>query len=369
MRRFVLLALVLAASTLACNLLGSDEPDPGQPADSDSSQPSESDSGQPDEQSAQDPESGQSSAGGPQFLDLDDPLTYTEPQELVNSYRIALSFAFEGTGADGTPVQGTVTADGERILEPLAMSMTFDGMDTASLSGELPFSFSLIDNTYHFSAPLFGCASIPAGQFEDPFSQLIDMGGFLSGSATRMRPDDVIDGIPVYGFSLDASNIEPGETEIAKFDSGAVYIAQDGGYLVRLEMSGRGTSEMLSGSPDAEGEITYDLNYFDFNQTFDIAPPEGCNAAASESEYPVTADAYQLSQALGITSFKSDLPFEEVIQFYKDEMAADGWALDEEFVSGPIALLSFTSDTGTVQITISFDEGTGTVDVGIIGLG
>ena len=195
------------------------------------------------------------------------------------------------------------------------------------------------------------------------------MGGFLSGSATRMRPDDVINGIPVYGFSLDASNIEPGETEIAQFDSGAVYIAQDGGYLVRLEMNGRGTSEMLSGKPDAEGEITYDLNYFDFNQTFDITPPEGCDVAASESEYPVTADAYQLSQALGITSYKSDLPFEEVIQFYRDEMAADGWALDEEFVSGPIALLSFTSDTGTVQITISLDEGTGTVDVGIIGLG
>ena len=260
-------------------------------------------------------------------------------------------------------------ADGERILDPLAMSMTFDGLDTASLSGELPFSFSLIDNTYHFSAPLFGCASIPAGEFEDPFSTLVDMGGFLMGRAMRMRPDEVINGVPVYGFSLDASNVEPGELDIAQFDSGAVYIAQDGGYLVRLEMNGRGTSEMLSGSPDAEGEIIYELNYSDFNYAFDIVPPEGCDEAASELEYPITADAYQLSQALGIISYKTGLPFEDVIQFYRDEMAADGWTLDEEFVTGPIALLSFTSDNGTVQVTLTLDEGTGTVDVGIIGIG
>jgi len=369
MHRLALLPFVLAASTMACSLLEADEPDPAPSSDSDSGQSAESDSSSPAEQPADDPSTGQSSAGGPEFLDLDDPLTYTEPQELLNSYRIALSFTFEGTGADGTPLQGAVTADGERVLEPLAMSMTFDGLDTANLSGELPFSFSLIDNTYHFSAPLFGCASIPAGEFEDPFSTLIDMGGFLSGSATRMRPDDVINGIPVYGFSLDASNLAPDELEIAQFDSGTAYIAQDGGYLVRLEMTGRGTSEMLSGSPETEGEISYELNYFDFNQAFDIAPPEDCDQATAEFDYPVTPDAYQLSTALGITSYKSDLPFEEVIQFYRDEMAADGWTLSEEFVTGPIAVLSFSSDTGSVQITLTHDEGSGTVDVGIFALG
>ena len=369
MHRLALLPFVLAASTMACSLLEADEPDSATSSDSDSSQPADSDSNSPAEQPADDQTGGQSSAGGPEFLDLDDPLTYTEPQELLNSYRIALSFTFEGTGADGTPLQGAVTADGERVLEPLAMSMTFDGLDTANLSGELPFSFSLIDNTYHFSAPLFGCASIPAGEFEDPFSTLIDMGGFLSGSATRMRPDDVINGIPVYGFSLDASNLAPDELEIAQFDSGTAYIAQDGGYLVRLEMTGRGTSEMLSGSPELEGDITYDLNYFDFNQTVEIKPPEGCTQDSSELEYPVTPDAYQLSSVLGITSYKTDLPLEDVIQFYRDEMPAAGWTLDEEFVSGPIALLSFTGDAGMVQVTLSFDEGTDTVDVGIIKLG
>jgi hypothetical protein len=134
-------------------------------------------------------------------------------------------------------------------------------------------------------------------------------------------------------------------------------------------MSGNGTSEMLSGSPDHEGEIMYDLNYFDFNQPFEITPPEGCDQDTAELEYPVTADAYQLSTTFGITSYKSDLPFEEVVQFYRDEMATAGWTLTEEFVSGPIALLSFSGDTGSVQITIALDEGSGTIDVGIIGLG
>jgi len=147
------------------------------------------------------------------------------------------------------------------------MNMTFDGIDNANMSGALPFSFSLIDNSYTFSAPLVGCASIPAGEIQDPFTLLIDAGGFLQGNASRMRPDDVINGIPAYGFSLDASNVEPGELDIAQFDSGSIYLAKDGGYLVRLEMNGRGTSEMLSGSPELEGEITYTLNYSDFNQS------------------------------------------------------------------------------------------------------
>ena len=369
MHRIALLPFAIAASTLACNLLRSDEPDSPPAAESDSGQPSESDSGQPADQPAEDPQTGPDSGGGPDFLDLDDPLTYQEPQELLTSYRIALSFSFAGTGADGSPVQGAVMADGERTLDPLAMSMTFDGLDNASLSGALPFSFSLIDNTYTFSAPLVGCASIPAGEFQDPFALLIDTGGFLLGNAPRMRPDDVINGVPVYGFSLDASNVEPGELEISQFDSGAVYIAKDGGYLVRLEMDGRGTSEMLSGSPDLEGEITYTLNYSDFNQSVDIKPPEGCAQDSSELEYPITPDAYQLSTVLGITSYKTDLSLEDVIQFYRDEMPAAGWTMDEEFVSGPIALLSFAGDAGTVQVTLSFDEGTGTVDVGIIKLG
>lgn len=163
--------------------------------------------------------------------------------------------------------------------------------------------------------------------------------------------------------------LAPDELEIAQFDSGTAYIAQDGGYLVRLEMTGRGTSEMLSGSPETEGEISYELNYFDFNQAFDITPPEDCDQATDELEYPVTDDAYQLSTTFGITSYKSDLPFEEVIQFYRDEMAADGWTLSEEFVTGPIAVLSFNSDTGSVQITLTHDEGSGTVDVGIFALG
>lgn len=369
MHRIALLPLALAASTLACNLLGSDEPDSPPAAESDSSQPVESDSGQSADQPADDPSAGQSSDGGPEFLDLDDPLTYEEPQELLSSYRIALSFAFEGVDADGSLVQGAVTAEGERRLDPLAMSMTFDGIDNASMSGALPFSFSLVDNSYTFSAPLVGCATIPAGEFQDPFALLIDAGGFLLGNASRMRPDEVINGIPTYGFSLDASNVEPGELDIAQFDSGSVYLAKDGEYLVRLEMNGRGISEMLSGSPDLEGEIAYTLNYSDFNQAVDIMPPEGCAQESSESKYPITADAYQVSQVFGITSYKTDLPLEDVIQFYRDEMATAGWTLAEEFVTGPVALLSFTSESGTVQITLTFDQGTGSVDVGVIDLG
>jgi len=109
MHRVAILPLALAASTLACSLLGSDEPDSPPAAESDSDQPSESDSGQPSDMLAEDPQTDLDSGGGPDFLDLDDPLTYEEHQDLLNGYRIALSFAFE---SDDGSVQGAVMADG-----------------------------------------------------------------------------------------------------------------------------------------------------------------------------------------------------------------------------------------------------------------
>ena len=363
MQRILLMALVLAAATLACNFLGSDTEQPAAP---EQDQPTELESEPSEEQAGEEQPSDADSGGGPEFIDFDDPQTYQEPWELISSYRIALRFAYEGVSSDGVPLSGIVEANGERTLDPLAMSMTFEGIDTASFTGELPFSFSLIGDTYTFSGPLFGCGTLPAGEFEDPFSLLLDLGGFLTGTAPRMFPDEVINGVPAYGFTLADTNVEAGELDVAEFESGAVYMAQEGGYILRLEINGSGTSEMLSGVPDQVGDITYELNYYDFDQPLDIVPPEGCAQDMAELTFPVTEDAYQLSQVLGITSYKTDLPLEEVIQFYRDEMAANGWTLVEEFIAGPVALLSFSSDSGAAQITISQDEASGTVDVGII---
>ncbi len=360
MKRITALLSMLAMSALACNLLSSTVEDLGATAEA-----AISDSDLVGEITGEMTQAAPEGLGGPESLDLDAPLTYNEPVDQIDSYRIAMELAFEAESGE----RGSVTGTGARTLDPLAMSMQFEAFDNAAQPGELPFAFSMTESTVTVSSPTLGCASLAAGDRQDPFTLLIDLGGFLTGQAQRVRPDQEVNGVPVYRFALDSSNVKPGELEIADLADGTIYIAKSGGYIVRMEMTGTGTSEMLSGDPDLNGQISYSLDYYDFNQPLEITPPEGCDQAAAEVNYPVTDDAYQLSSLLGIVSYKTNLPLEEVVQFYKDEMPAAGWTLDEEFSAGPLTLLSFSGASGSVQVTLSYDANSGTVDVGILELG
>ena len=366
--RGVVLAAALAIAGLACSLpslpslLGAEEPAAVE------GQPAEPAQVEPAEPPTEAPEAAVDSSGGPASLNLDDPAVYQEPIGLVDSYRVELSYTFNGTAADGSPVSGNVHGTGARTLQPEAMSMSFEGQGAEDLSAELPLKFSLIGGTYTIHAQDVGCATLPAGEFDDPFTILVDLGGFLTGQAARVRPDEEVNGVPVYRFALDNSNVEPSELEVEEITSGAIFVAKQGGYVVRLAMAARGTSEMLSGDPALVGDVNYLLSYFDFNQPVTIAPPEECasQAGGGTGEFPMVEDATDVFAMAGLMSYTSKLDFETVIQFYKDQMPQAGWTLAEEFVAGPLGLLTFTSGDRSAQVTVTYDQGSDQVSVAIL---
>ena len=363
--RGVVLAAALAIAGLACSLPSLPLLPGGEEPAAVEVQPAEPVQVQP---ATEEPEAPTASSGGPESLNLDDPAVYQEPIGQVDSYRVELTYTFNGTAADGSPVSGNVSGTGARTLSPEAMSMSFDGQGAEDLSAELPLKFSLIGGTYTIHAQDVGCATLPAGEFDDPFTILVDLGGFLTGQAARVRPDEEVNGVPVYRFALDNSNVEPSELDVEEITGGAVFVAKLGGYLVRLEMAGRGTSEMLSGDPALVGDVTYLLNYFDFDQPVTIAPPEECAAQAGggTSEFPMVEDATEVFAMAGLTSYTSKLDFEAVLQFYKDQMPQAGWTLAEEFVAGPLGLLTFTSGDRSAQVTVTYDQGSDQVSVAIL---
>lgn len=370
MKQRAALLAVLAFAALSCNLLPTSADDLAATAESaisDLELPEEL--GEP-EAPPPEPATSLDSAGGPESLNLDDPATYAEPVEQISSYRFTMRYAFEADSG----VRGSVTGTGERTVVPSATRVRFEAFDDAVQPAELPFEFSIIENVVSATSPEFdtGCLTFPSGTLmASPLSILIDLEGFLTGEAPRMRPDEEVNGVATYRFALDSSNVVQDALDVAEVTDGTIYLARDGGYVVRLELNGTGPSEMLSGDADLVGRLAYSLDYYDFNQPLQIVPPAGCEQITPEAvpEYPVTADAYQLSSTFGIVSYKSDLPLEEVAQFYRDEMAAAGWTLTDEFSGGPAVLMTFSGEAGTVQVTLGFDEASGSVDVGIIGGG
>lgn len=364
------LLAILALAALSCNLLPTSADDLMATAESAISEfelPDELDEPAP---LPPEQETTGDSSDGPESLDLDDPANYDEPVDLVSSYRFTMRYAFEADSGE----RGSVTGSGERTFEPQATRVRFEAFDNAGQSEELPFEFSMIGSVVSVVGSDIdpGCVTFPTGAgVASPLSFLIVPDGFLTGQAARLRPDQEVNGAPVYRFTLDSSNVVPDELDIVEFTDGTIYIARDGGYVVRLEINGTGPSEMLSGDPDLVGRLAYSLDYYDFNQPIEIVPPEGCEPVDAEAgiEFPVTDDAYQLSALAGIVSYRTDLPLEEVLQFYKDEMVAAGWTLTDEFNSGPSVLLTFSGASGTALVTLAYDEASGAVDVGIVGGG
>jgi hypothetical protein len=68
----------------------------------------------------------------------------------------------------------------------------------------------------------------------------------------------------------------------------------------------------------------------------------------------------------GLMSYTSKLDFEAVLQFYMDQMPQAGWTLAEEFVAGPLGLLTFTNGDRSAQVTVTYDQGSDQVSVAIL---
>ena len=361
------LSALAAFAALACNLLQSTAEDIAATAESAISEieiPDELPGDAPADQPP--PQNDLDSSGGPESLDLDDAENYREPVDLVSSYRFTMRFAFEADSGE----RGSVTGSGERTFDPQATRVRFEAFDNAAQTEELPLEFSMIGSVVSVVGSDVdpGCATFPTGgMVTSPLSFLIVPDGFLTGQAARLRPDQEVNGVPVYRFALDSSNVLQDELDIVEFTDGTIYIAREGGYVVRLEINGTGPSEMLSGSPDLVGRLAYLLDYYDFDQPIEIVPPEGCEPVSADAgiEYPVTDDAYQLTALGGFVSYMTDLPLDEVVQFYKDEMAAAGWTLAGDLSDAAEPTMIFTRGDAAATVVLRQQE----TDVGIIGGG
>ena len=146
---------------------------------------------------------------------------------------------------------------------------------------------------------------------------------------------------------------------------GDIYVATDGGYPVRVVFTGNGDVGSFGVLDAQRGTIVYQIDFSDFDQPVDIAPPEGCSAAGN-SEFPILDDASEINNLGGIMTYKTNKPFADVVSFYKQEMVAAGWALDNEFSAEPVAQLSFSKDSRSVTISIVGDATSAALLVSII---
>lgn len=300
------------------------------------------------------------SGSGPDSLDLDDPDVY---EEIPGDYFIRVEFTFSGIAEDGTEVSGQLMIDGANTAKPKNLSITMTLSGSADLDGLGTMRYVEIDDSLYFVTEELGCMAVPAVQ-DSPFNDFVDTGGFLTGMANRAMPDEIVNGVDSYHFSLGQENLDtsaPAAMEVREITGGDLYIAKDGGYVVRFVIEGRGISEILSGDESIEGDIFYQLD-LEPSQNVEISLPGNCEEAGTGgTDFPVLDDASNVASFEGFYSYLTSYDFETVLDFYKTELVADRWALDNEISAGSMVALLFKMGDRNLNVAIAADpnnEGT-----------
>ncbi|MEX2143983.1 MAG: hypothetical protein WD740_05255 [Anaerolineales bacterium] len=291
---------------------------------------------------------------GANTLDLSNPDNFSE---MPGNYQITMDFRFEAVQADGTPLTSSWRLDGVNQVEPPANRYTFTGTGAASIQGSGLFEITTIGEQTYFFTSQMGCINMSVDTADTPFDTMVDTGGMLANQATRVLPDEIINGVPVYHYAITQDNLDlddPTSMDISQITNGAIYVAKDGGYVVRMLLEGRGVSSLLAGDETLEGDILYQLDFTPVPSVGEITLPEGC-VGATESDFPMLPDASNTASFAGFLSYSTASELTAASDFYKSEMAAAGWTLTDESLIANFVTLRFSMGARTVSVVVSFD--------------
>ena len=258
---------------------------------------------------------------GESVINLDEYFIYDEPQDM--DYRTTLEFYMTVVNSDGEEeTVGYVSAEGGRTVTPDATTMTFNMEGNAGGGLGDTMIVTKIEGAFYYVMPPNECISLAVGQngFENPFDLFLDTGGFLTEDAMRVLPDESINGVPSYHYALNQDNLL--SWDVYEIYDADLYIAKEGGYVVRLLITGFGLSE---------------------------------------------ADATAVQTAPGFFTYETQTSFEDVIAFYKTELTQDNeWMVTQEIIQEPNASVIFTGVDGTLMVNLGPGLTEGSVLVNIL---
>jgi len=342
MKKQVLLAIsALILVTLACSLFGGSGKDvgtPGEPGNAPSSAPA-----------TEAPVASQDSGAGPETIDLSNPDLYAMGS--YPAYKLDMKLSYDGVDTSGSPKSFNLSFYIENQTEPKAQRIVVtgegveEGFETVVLGDQMMSVF-----------PGVGCTVFPASSMdEDPVDSAPDISELLTGQANRIETGVSVEGILTDRYRITSENMtNADDSETPKITDGSVYVARDGGYIVRFEMSGTVNTPENEFDPNTETQVAMDYTFIPFEDgSLVISPPTECaDQLAGGSNYPVMDGASDLTSMQDMVFYTVDASLEEVQDFYRTKMVEEGWTLTKDVGGGTIsfATLEFPKDGVTVEV-------------------
>ncbi len=383
----IILVLMLSLPALACGVFGGDEAEPtavpaveepavveesapesdttaSEPADTPVAEPTAVEEEPAAEEPASDNETVVAESEAPALSS--DSLNFASINELpFDSYRVTMMLEFSGVKPDGEEVTQAMNADFAYTTEPPANSMSMSFTGIAEELGTESIEMAEIEGTTYMVIPEMGCITTQGDDLSgNPFADMLNPDEFLNDlEDAKYEGRETVNGILTHHYSFNEAAFLTADmgTDDIKDAEGHVYVAVEGGFLVRMIVDATGKIDFFDAGVDQDGDLHIAIDLTDVDESFDIVAPAGCeaDAAGGGSEYPMLDDAADISSFGGVMSYKTSLGTDDVLAFYDDALAAEGWARDEagSFVGGGSALVSYSREGETLTLTIGPDDG------------
>lgn len=281
----------------------------------------------------------------------------TEGLDKLKSYRARWVLEWSGT-EDDKPVTTTMNWTEEYTSDPKALHITFASTSSDEDSEPAAEIWQVGGMSYMVGGKAgeepvcISFSSDEESQFERGLFNPAMLGALENARYVGM---DTVNGIRTRHYQYDEETLAL--TGSAKV-SGEIWVAADGGYVVKDVARWEGGFDFLDTDDDetrvGKGEWTWELS--DIDQPITIEAPESC--AGATNDLPMMADATGKGNFGGAIFYKTASAPEDVVKFYQKQMPAAGWEAEGEPTSmGSLAQLAFTKDGQTAQIVITAADG------------
>jgi hypothetical protein len=289
----------------------------------------------------------------------------TSGGSIIDSYSMSLAVLAEGKDGKGSSYKQDFTFAEDSIKSQKADHLKISGMSAllGLASGDLDI-YQLNTSLYLYSAAQKGenasCLSLGSGATAfDP--NIMNPGSMMKDITVDKLLDSgmMVNGVKTDHYSLKNSDLGFGK---AASQSGEVWLAQDGGYVVKFSGQAEGTFDVVT---SFTGTINWTYDVTNINLLTGIVLPEECSSQqTSLSDLVFPPNATGQSQLGQMTIFSSPDKPAAVSTFFQKNLPDKGWKIDSvEESHGSVITLQISKIGQKMQITITGEGSTASTNV------
>ena len=279
----------------------------------------------------------------------------------LQSFRAHTVWSFEGVDDKGAKKQGSIEITQEVIKDKsthMKYSGTGEGGDPGKQSGFE--SYQIGTTTFMMSEKEGKPACFVMSSADNKLNQEViykpsDLLGNLSNAKLVSKGEDT-NGVKADHYTASQSEGGGGIFGVLLIEKGDVWLAQDGGYVVKYVGAGSGKGNTVASAGMKEATYTWTYDVTDVNALKDFVLPPECVAARPANDLPVLPGATDQGQVGPMTNYKVKGTVKEVADKITKALTDSGWAAAEgSGQADDSAFMNFTKGKRKLAVIVGKD--------------